>query len=150
MRISTGVGGGLFAAWSGLQQGYLAVQGQGAQDRIVDQNHWHLSHVTRSAAIAATISLGRNVWAIFGGWPFAGFIKKARSARVLGPHIAVKQRLLQLRRRCCSPSNRPDELPADLTPLDLVPMGNYAVSVGWSDGHQSLLPYRSFVEGYGE
>ena len=57
---------------------------------------------------------------------------------------------IELRRRCCSPSNRPDELPADLTPLDLVPMGNYAVSVGWSDGHQSLLPYRSFVEGYGE
>ena len=57
---------------------------------------------------------------------------------------------IELRRRCCSPSNRPDELPADLTPLDLVPMGNYAVSVGWSDGHQFLLPYRSFVEGYGE
>ena len=57
---------------------------------------------------------------------------------------------VELRRRCCSPSNRPDALPAELTPLDLVPMGNYAVSVRWSDGHQSLLPYRSFVEGYGE
>ena len=56
----------------------------------------------------------------------------------------------ELRRRCRSPSNRPDELPADLVPLDMVPMGNYAVSVGWSDGHQSLLPYRSFVEGWGE
>ena len=46
-------------------------------------------------------------------------------------------------------ANRPDELPAALAPLDVVPMGNYAVSISWSDGHQSLLPYRSFVEGYG-
>ena len=52
-----------------------------------------------------------------------------------------------LRRRCRSPSNRPDQLPAKLAPLDFVPMGNYAVSVMWSDGHQSLLPYSSFVDG---
>ena len=53
-------------------------------------------------------------------------------------------------RRCCrSPTNDPDNLPADLAPLDFVPMGNYAVSVRWSDGHQSLLPYASFVDGYG-
>ena len=55
---------------------------------------------------------------------------------------------LQLRRLCRSPANRPDELPDDLSPLDIVPMGNYAVSVRWSDGHQSLLPYRSFVAGF--
>ncbi len=53
----------------------------------------------------------------------------------------------ELRRRCRSPSNQPDQLPAELAPLDFVPMGNYAVSVMWSDGHQSLLPYTSFIEG---
>jgi hypothetical protein len=52
-----------------------------------------------------------------------------------------------LRRRCRSPSNRPDQLPTELAPLDFVPMGNYAVSVMWSDGHQSLLPYSSFIDG---
>ena len=55
---------------------------------------------------------------------------------------------VELRRVCRSPANNPDALPADLAPLDFVPMGNYAVSVRWSDGHQSLLPYSSFVEGY--
>ena len=54
----------------------------------------------------------------------------------------------EMRRACRSPSNDPDNLPAELAPLDFVPMGNYAVSVRWSDGHQSLLPYRSFLVGY--
>jgi len=54
---------------------------------------------------------------------------------------------LELRRLCRSPANRPDALPADVEPLDFVPTGNYAVSVRWSDGHQSLLPYASFVRG---
>ena len=56
-----------------------------------------------------------------------------------------------LRRQCRSPSNRPDELPDGLAPLDFVPMGNYAVSVRWNDGHQSFIlhiPYASFVEGW--
>ena len=55
---------------------------------------------------------------------------------------------LELRRRCRSPSNTPDQLPQDLAPLDFAPMGNYAVSVRWSDGHESLIPYESFVEGF--
>ena len=42
----------------------------------------------------------------------------------------------------------PDELPPGLQPLAFAPLGNYAMSVKWSDGHQSLLPYRSFVEGW--
>ena len=57
---------------------------------------------------------------------------------------------LELRRCCRSPSNDLGNLPDDLTLLDAVPMGNYAVSVRWSDGHQSLLPYASFVQGYGK
>jgi DUF971 family protein len=59
------------------------------------------------------------------------------SQQFISPH--------QLRRLCRSPANRPDALPEHLEPVDFVPMGNYAVSVRWSDGHQSLLPYASFV-----
>jgi len=55
---------------------------------------------------------------------------------------------IDLRKKCRSPSNTPDNLPADLKPNEMVTMGNYAVSVYWSDGHQSLLPYASFVQGY--
>jgi hypothetical protein len=62
------------------------------------------------------------------------------SSQQLTPH--------EMRRACRSPSNDPDNLPTDLYPLDFVPMGNYAISVRWSDGHQSLLPYRSFLVGY--
>lgn len=54
----------------------------------------------------------------------------------------------ELRAACRSPSNDLSSLPEDLRPVDSVPMGNYAISVVWSDGHQSLLPYRSFVKGY--
>ena len=68
-----------------------------------------------------------------------------------GEDGVIEQRIspVELRRKCRSPSNTPDSLPDDLEPLDFVPMGNYAVSVRWSDGHQSLLPYASFVDGYG-
>ena len=53
---------------------------------------------------------------------------------------------LELRRLCRSPSNDVSALSPRLRPLELLPMGNYAVSVLWSDGHQSLIPYASFVE----
>ena len=33
-------------------------------------------------------------------------------------------------------------------PTSLVPLGKYALSIVWSDGHQSLMPYRAFVDGY--
>jgi len=55
---------------------------------------------------------------------------------------------IDLRRNCRSPTNDMDSVPDDLHPLDIVPMGNYAISVRWSDGHQSLIPYRSFIAGY--
>jgi len=54
----------------------------------------------------------------------------------------------ELRRLCRSPSNDVGSLPDDLMPVDCMPMGNYAVSVRWSDGHQSLIPYASFVDGF--
>eukprot|EP00746_Dinoflagellata_sp_MGD_P055533 gnl/MRDRNA2_/MRDRNA2_241524_c0_seq1.p1 gnl/MRDRNA2_/MRDRNA2_241524_c0~~gnl/MRDRNA2_/MRDRNA2_241524_c0_seq1.p1 ORF type:complete len:208 (+),score=35.19 gnl/MRDRNA2_/MRDRNA2_241524_c0_seq1:1-624(+) len=57
---------------------------------------------------------------------------------------------IELRKLCRSPGNADtlDNLPADLRPLEIRPMGNYAVMVMWSDGHRSLQPYQSFVRGY--
>ena len=70
--------------------------------------------------------------------------------RILVVFKGHEQSLLpaELRKLCRSPSNDPDRLPADLHPLDFVPMGRYAVSIRWSDGHQSLIPYSSFVSNY--
>lgn len=64
--------------------------------------------------------------------------------------INGKQRMppAELRSLCRSPANDPSRLPPDLAPRDMVPLGKYAISIIWSDGHQSLMPYRAFVEGY--
>ena len=35
-----------------------------------------------------------------------------------------------------------DEVPDDVRPADIHPVGNYAVGISWSDGHQSLYPYQ--------
>jgi DUF971 family protein len=39
-----------------------------------------------------------------------------------------------------------DRVRDDVAPVELVPLGRYAVSVRWNDGHQSLMPYRSFLD----
>ena len=36
---------------------------------------------------------------------------------------------------------RDEEVPADIVPEQIAPMGNYAVTVAWSDGHSSIYPY---------
>jgi len=55
---------------------------------------------------------------------------------------------VELRRRCRSPTNIKELITDDVKPIDIFPMGNYAVQILWNDGHQSLMPYASFVEGY--
>eukprot|EP00472_Partenskyella_glossopodia_P003707 CAMPEP_0197520692 /NCGR_PEP_ID=MMETSP1318-20131121/6029_1 /TAXON_ID=552666 /ORGANISM="Partenskyella glossopodia, Strain RCC365" /LENGTH=318 /DNA_ID=CAMNT_0043072385 /DNA_START=14 /DNA_END=967 /DNA_ORIENTATION=+ len=50
---------------------------------------------------------------------------------------------LELRRLCRSPTNVADLVKDDVKPIDIFPMGNYAVHVLWNDGHQSLMPYTS-------
>lgn len=42
----------------------------------------------------------------------------------------------------------PASVPEDIVPSEFAPIGNYAVSVQWSDGHSSLYPYKNFSTGY--
>lgn len=42
----------------------------------------------------------------------------------------------------------PASVPDDIVPASIAPVGNYAVSVQWDDGHMSLYPYSAFVEHY--
>lgn len=42
----------------------------------------------------------------------------------------------------------PASVPEDIVPSSFAPIGNYAVSVQWSDGHSSLYPYSAFAEHY--
>jgi len=55
---------------------------------------------------------------------------------------------VELRRRCRSPTNIQDLITAQVKPMEIFPMGNYAVQIIWNDGHQSLMPYSSFIEGW--
>ena len=37
------------------------------------------------------------------------------------------------------------KIPADINPVDILPLGNYAVGITWSDGHASgIYPYTMF------
>lgn len=42
----------------------------------------------------------------------------------------------------------PASVSEDIVPSDFAPIGNYAVSVQWSDGHSSLYPYSAFARDY--
>lgn len=42
----------------------------------------------------------------------------------------------------------PASVSEDIAPSDFAPIGNYAVSVQWSDGHSSLYPYSAFARDY--
>ncbi|CAM9430579.1 unnamed protein product [Choristocarpus tenellus] len=46
------------------------------------------------------------------------------------------------------PLLNPEDVSEDIKPLDFAPIGNYAVSVKWSDGHSSLYPYSAFARDY--
>ncbi|EKX54475.1 hypothetical protein GUITHDRAFT_156868 [Guillardia theta CCMP2712] len=54
----------------------------------------------------------------------------------------------EMRRLCRSPANDPNNVKESVEPVDFVPLGRYAISIQWNDGHQSLMPYRSFVNSY--
>ena len=37
-------------------------------------------------------------------------------------------------------------VPTTIRPLNMIPIGRYALSIDWSDGHKSLYPYRQIVK----
>jgi DUF971 family protein len=40
-----------------------------------------------------------------------------------------------------------DDVPADIKAKEVTPLGNYAISVKWSDGHNSgIFPYKRIME----
>jgi len=43
---------------------------------------------------------------------------------------------------------KPEDVSELVKPVEIAPVGNYAVGIDWSDGHKSLYPYKAFVEGY--
>ena len=113
------------------------------------------------AALAAYDDLARHLMEFLArGRPAPPAVEFDGAAFVVG-HANRTTRLapLDLYRRCrcalCVDENsgrarsRPPP-PADVVPLTLKRTGNYALAVGWSDGHQSLFPYRAFVPGYGD
>lgn len=45
---------------------------------------------------------------------------------------------------------RADAVPDDVQPLRMMNVGNYALAVNWSDGHQSIMPWERFVPAFAE
>lgn len=43
---------------------------------------------------------------------------------------------------------QPETIAEDIKPVEIGAVGNYAIGITWTDGHKSLFPYRSFVDGY--
>lgn len=47
-----------------------------------------------------------------------------------------------------APKLDPTTVSESIKPMTMSPVGNYALQVTWSDGHESLYPYRRFVENW--
>lgn len=73
-----------------------------------------------------------------------------------GPRQEISPAALRRQCRCAMcveeftgrPILRPEDVSEDVKPIEIGATGNYAVGITWSDGHKSLFPYKSFVEGY--
>jgi len=58
-----------------------------------------------------------------------------------------------LRKKCrCAAciQDPPTNIPPTLVPIAVSRTGNYALSIVWSDGHQSLLPFKALIPAYAE
>jgi DUF971 family protein len=64
--------------------------------------------------------------------------------------VPVKSREVRLDCRCAACVEEftgralldPKTVPSDVRPLNLAPIGRYATSIDWSDGHKSLVPFK--------
>ncbi|CAM9326611.1 unnamed protein product [Phaeothamnion confervicola] len=121
------------------------------------------------AAAAAAVEGGETATGSAVVAPAAGVASTAGAGDAAGAAAATPPsrglRLLQavrpaaLRRACrCAvcveeltgrPLLRPEDVSDDVKPTDFAPVGNYAVAIGWSDGHRSLYPYAAFIDEYG-
>tara|TARA_B100000131_G_scaffold71638_1_gene67976 strand:+ start:420 stop:1751 length:1332 start_codon:yes stop_codon:yes gene_type:complete len=44
------------------------------------------------------------------------------------------------------PLIQPNDIPDDIYPVSMNPVGNYALGINWSDGHASLFPYETILD----
>lgn len=72
-----------------------------------------------------------------------------------GTEISVSNRDLRLSCRCAFCVNelsgeqilKEKDIPADIAPKEIFPLGNYAIGIHWNDGHASgIYPYKSIKE----
>ena len=72
-----------------------------------------------------------------------------------GTEISVNNRDLRLSCRCAVCVNeltgelilKEKDIPADIAPKEIFPLGNYAVGINWTDGHASgIYPYKTIKE----
>lgn len=44
------------------------------------------------------------------------------------------------------PLLKAEDVPENIKPLEMAPVGNYAIGITWGDGHKSLYPYKAILE----
>tara|TARA_Y100001970_G_scaffold262933_1_gene347804 strand:- start:419 stop:1744 length:1326 start_codon:yes stop_codon:yes gene_type:complete len=70
-----------------------------------------------------------------------------------GKEYLIKPKTLRLECRSAlsrdeftgKPLIKPSDIPDDIYPVSMNPVGNYALGINWSDGHASLFPYETIL-----
>mmetsp|Transcript_25625 Transcript_25625/g.83017 ORF Transcript_25625/g.83017 Transcript_25625/m.83017 type:complete len:218 (+) Transcript_25625:309-962(+) len=107
-------------------------------------------------AMAKFTQLAAAVWAELAsqegqGQPAVAFDGSTIRIDYAGESTALTPADLRLKCRCAACVAAPPvaaALPPNLKPITFTKTGNYAVAVLWSDGHQSLFPFKAFVPEY--
>jgi Mrp family chromosome partitioning ATPase/DUF971 family protein len=84
--------------------------------------------------------------------PLVGYDEK-KGIELIPPNgkesIFIHPRMLRINCKCArckdelsgKPFVKIEDIPEDVHPLSMSPVGNYALGINWSDGHSSLMPY---------